>query len=663
MKRNGLACLAFVWGFLSASAQNITNGSFETGNLNGWSASGGSMTVTAGYASAEQVDGTYCLQVGNGNNATLQSSDNTRQRPVNLVSFTAKTTGGNNAELYLTVNGTDYTEVRYVIRPHWCTYYLPFRSDGNVRLTFRFASDETFLLDNIRIDDQNTTDIDVESTYLWNSRFGEDWGWVDGDNDISIELPNGFQLWFFNDSFYGSHNDKTNVFTGGRFLRNAMLVYHPLGYLFSKYTGETDTTTRYFECADASPQLGVDNLYWLGDAVFTDDSKVKVVLVEVLAASEGTVATGRTYLATFDYPFDYQNIPYPTIERRIDEADGYETVVYDEDYAYIYRGDTQMWDQSTHVARCAKNDMTGSKGTWQFYTGSGWSGDRSQSRKVCNYDPSAVIKLQPGNYAMVYMPILSREVRVSFAQSPVGPWTASQLVYTRPNDEQYWSYMPNIHQKLDNGKYSVSYSVNCWEDWGAAFNDKFFYRQRYIQVDLLGLSPYTRTDLVATCYPNGFFQGAGYGLPAGSYTTLQMRQWGILPDCISSIDLQPGYQATFYKGDNFTGESETITSGTWYVGEDFNDAVRSIRIEAVGGDWVRETAGQKASLTVCPNPADAEITIGSPVNQEALLTDMSGRVIAGYQLKAGDNTVGIGHLPKGNYLIRTTSDNVKFTKR
>ena len=657
-----IACSLVVTLF-ATQAQNISNSSFETGNLNGWTANGGNMTVTNGYASAEQVDGTYCLQVSNGNNATLSSATNTHQRNTNLVSFTAKTSGESNADLYLTVNGTEYTDVRYVIRPHWCTYYLPFQSDADVSLTFRFASNETYLIDNIRIDDQNTTDIDVESTFLWNSRFGEDWGWVDGDNDISIDLPDGFQLWFFNDSFYGNHNDKSNVFGGGRFLRNAMLVYHPFGYLFSKYTGTTDNTSRYFECIDPSPEDGVDNLYWLGDAVFTDDNKIKVVLVEVLATSGGTVASGRTYLATFDYPFDFQNIPYPTIERRIDAADGYETVVYDEDYAYIYRGITNMWDQSTHVARCAKNDLTGSKGTWQFYTGSGWSNDVSQSQKVCNYDPSAVIKLQPGNYAMVYMPILSREVRVSFAQSPVGPWTTSQLVYTRPNDEKYWSYMPNIHQKLDNGKYSVSYSVNCWEEWGPAFNDKFFYRQRYIQVDLLGLSPYTRTDLAATCYPNGFFQGAGYGLPAGSYTTEQMRQWGILPDCISSIDLQPGYQATFFKGDNFTGDSETITSGTWYVGDDFNDAIKSIRIEAIGGDQVNESAGSKQSLTVYPNPADAEITVGSPTDQEVLLADMTGKVIGSYLLKAGDNTIDVRHLSKGNYLIRTVSENFKFTKK
>ena len=100
--------------------------------------------------------------------------------------------------------------------------------------------------------------------------------------------------------------------------------------------------------------------------------------------------------------------------------------------------------QSAHVARCSKLDILGKRGTWEFWNGSEWVKDIAQSRKVCDYDPSAVVKLQPGNYAMVYQPVLSREMRVAFAPAPEGPWTESKRIFMRPNDEKYWSYMPNM---------------------------------------------------------------------------------------------------------------------------------------------------------------------------------------------------------------------------
>ena len=158
MKKSLLCCcLLGLAGWLGA--QNITNSSFENGTLNDWTTSNGTFNVTTDYASAGQTDGNWCLRVGSTGNATLQSQSNSHLRPTNLVSFTAKTTSDSNAELLLTVNGTDYQQVRYVIRPHWCTYYLPFQADADVSLTFRFSSTAEYLIDNIRIDDQNSTDI------------------------------------------------------------------------------------------------------------------------------------------------------------------------------------------------------------------------------------------------------------------------------------------------------------------------------------------------------------------------------------------------------------------------------------------------------------------------------------------------------------------------
>lgn len=112
----------------------------------------------------------------------------------------------------------------------------------------------------------------------------------------------------------------------------------------------------------------------------------------------------------------------------------------------------------------------------------------------------AFVRLQNNNYALVSgLGALSGNVTVSFAEDPEGPWTSPQPAYSRPNDWMYWAYMPNIHGQLENGNYSISYSSNAWLPLffsGWSFADKYWYRQRFVQVDLLGLSPYT-TDLAS----------------------------------------------------------------------------------------------------------------------------------------------------------------------
>jgi hypothetical protein len=109
-----------------------------------------------------------------------------------------------------------------------------------------------------------------------------------------------------------------------------------------------------------------------------------------------------------------------------------------------------------------------------------------------------VMKIGTGNYAHVSMPPMSHEVQVSFAPAPQGPWTQRQTVYTATPDSASWYYMPNFHGQLPNGNYSISFSANftyclffCKDCETWSFVDKYWYRPRYIQVDLLGLSPFS----------------------------------------------------------------------------------------------------------------------------------------------------------------------------
>ena len=84
-----------------------------------------------------------------------------------------------------------------------------------------------------------------------------------------------------------------------------------------------------------------------------------------------------------------------------------------------------------------------------------------------------------------------------------------------------------------------------------------------------------------------FFQDINYGgssatLGEGSYTTYDMRLYGLSDDDITSLKVQPGYKVTVYKDDNFTGDSKVHTTSTGWVGDDWNDKISSLKIEAEG---------------------------------------------------------------------------------
>ena len=50
---------------------------------------------------------------------------------------------------------------------------------------------------------------------------------------------------------------------------------------------------------------------------------------------------------------------------------------------------------------------------------------------------------------------------------------------------------------------------------------------------------------------------------------------------VSSLKVAPGYTLTVYSSNNCTGASATFTADTPYVGDAFNDVIRSVEVSAV----------------------------------------------------------------------------------
>lgn len=531
-----------------------------------------------------------------------------------LLRFWAR--GKERSKIYVEVEGSQTPGVLYEMHRGRTFFHLPFKtSQKNLKIHFYFQDAAvTYNLDGVEVLDQNNKqNIDVLNTWIWNHNLTGK-GWTAGDNDISCLLPDGRTVWFFNDSFYGTNDVSNNpLYEVGTFIRNAMVVQELDGSLKTRpYTNQHGQNV-YFEVPvpTYNTQGGQNNFFWVGDAML-EDEELKVHLIEVAEVSGGVENTKNSYLAKFSYP----GLNYLGLEKLPGFTSGYETFLTDKDSIYLYKSEgVGIWDRYSHVARTKKGNLNG-KEPWEYWNGKNWTANETESARINNMGADGFMKLGEGNFAHVSMPNLSNQIQVSFAPSPEGPWTPKKTVYTIPNDSAYWFYMPNFHNQLSNGNYSISYSVNAWYKLFFAFEsfvDKYWYRPRYIQVDLLGLSPYSEkkdcagipdgdayldkcdhcvggtTGLkpcvkgMAKLYSECDFMGDGMALEVGDYTLADLKSLGFIDNDLSSVELENGYEIELFDNNHFEGDHIVIASSTACLNSDtFNDKASSLIIRRKG---------------------------------------------------------------------------------
>ncbi len=624
-----ILCLA---GGITLSGQNyLLNGSFEYGLNTDWT-----YEVTsdsrAGFTleqSPNVMDGTVELKIdvasvstSNPNSVKASTRMIAGDEEIYLLRFWAR--GPEESKIYVEVEGSETPAVLYEMHAGKTLFYFPYKidtqkQDKEIIVNFYFRDDKTkeknssrcevissngavYYLDGVSILDKNNKEgVDVEATYIWNHKLSTTHStWVAGDNDISILLPDGRTMWFFNDSFYAGKSDptKNRLENWGAFVRNMVMVQE----LDDTFTSEPYPIENqggqqvYFKIPEdqliRNGNGDVQNFFWVGDAIM-EDGKIKVHLLECLTVDNGVKDQMHPYLALFSYP----ELEYLGLERQADHCAGYETFFVDDEdnKIYFYRAEDFS---SLKVARADVGDLSGNKGSWEFWDGSGWSKtEQTRANHISRYFD--VIKLGPGNYVQVIMHSYTTAVQVCFAQQPQGPWTPRKTVFEASADAKFSYYMPNFHRKLDNGKYAISYSANfnyclfgcrnC-DDW--AFVDKYWYRPRHIQVDLLALSPYSpKKDCagtengeayidecgecvggttgkeacvtgIAKLYTECNYSGKVTGLNPGDYLAEDLASLGFSGKELSALELEDDYVIELFDENGFKGNSKIINSST-----------------------------------------------------------------------------------------------------
>ena len=686
----------------------IKNGSFEYGLNTSWEhkLTNGSQATFNLEDKTNVKHGSYALRVdvssvarGNNNSVISSTQVTVGSDSIYLMRFWA--CGAEESKIYVEVEGCINSGILYEMHTGQTVFYFPFkvdpdRTDRNLKINFYFRDDVSkikeykpasggnpeickvtnepgvsYYIDDVQIfDSNNDQSHDVHFTYMWNYNRvnnSENRTWSAGDNDVSIALPDGRVMWLFNDSFYGkNHPDRNRFHEGGDFVRNIVVMQDQNNMLTTLPVTDQEGERVFFRLPEehAIPRNeNGRNFLWLGDAII-EDNQIKAYLIEVIE-KDGHETSNRSYLGKFSYP----ELEYLGVEEQEEFCRTYESFFVDGETIYLYRTDgPSLWERYMHVAKAELGDLSGKKGTWRFWNGEDWVADRSQSVVIGqnNMISSSFVKLGEGNYANVYMPVLSNELRVSFATAPQGPWTHTQTIAAGDKGAEFWYYMPNFHGQLPNGNFSVSYSANfqyclffCRDCQQQNYVDKFWYRQRYAQVDLYRLSPYTTDkkdcanvengtaywddcgecvggttgkfpciDNVVKFYLSPDYAGQAFGLDAGEYSYIDLIELEFDVQQIASLELKDGYIIELFEDDDFSGSVSIIDENSADVTSEVKSLIiRRKAIEALDGVYYIQNKRSGLFMGAA----------GTQTNPAATQTAYSGAELQQFELQYSGN--------------------------
>lgn len=488
--------------FTAISPTLLANGGFEN-DLNNWTTATGNGTATFSITTATNYEhgGSKALAVnitdkGNSNSVTLSSgqlnlSDTgtymlrfwaiAQQRNA-LLDVNLKGATTNNTCHYQIYNRFDNTQ------NGWQMYQYCFKvTESPVTLQMNFNTNTTYYLDDIEVIDENTNpNINVKDQYYWQNNFNENYGWLSGDNDNPVVLPDKRIAWVYNDSFMGVNNPHSNVLSSGRIINN-LLVVQDGTQLKSVYGGSASNSQSLF-----SPGNG--NYFWNAGGV-VENNQLNVLLIEI----NGGNYAGHSWVGTLSLPD--LNVTGLT-QLPVTSTPSPNTVFQDGRYDYIYFGESNsQFEMHTKVARVPVGQFN-SQTPWEYYESDGtWGSSFANAMPMVEGSSAGnVIKLDSANYVLASVPNLSSEIDVWFGKSPVGPWVNQTTVYNIPQQEGILAYEGHLVAQPDSdGMYTLAYSVYPFvnEPNGSSGSvamqiaDKTTYVPCYERVDLKKLSPFT----------------------------------------------------------------------------------------------------------------------------------------------------------------------------
>ena len=138
-----------------------------------------------------------------------------------------------------------------------------------------------------------------------------------------------------------------------------------------------------------------------------------------------------------------------------------------------------------------------------------------------------------------------------------------------------------------------------------------------------------------TLYTDKDYKGKAVTLSEGEYNLSRMGLYNQKDNDMSSLKVTPGFKVTIYEDDNFNGKSKSYTASESFVGEEWNDKMSSLKVEAYGksglsGDYKLQNRNSGKFLDLDNNNTDNKTAIvqyddeGIDATQIWTLTEIGG---------------------------------------
>lgn len=153
-------------------------------------------------------------------------------------------------------------------------------------------------------------------------------------------------------------------------------------------------------------------------------------------------------------------------------------------------------------------------------------------------------------------------------------------------------------------------------------------------------------------YTDRDYKGKAVTLSEGKYNLSQMGLYNLTDNDMSSLKVTPGFKVTIYEDDNFNGKSKSYTASESFVGEDWNDKMSSLKVEAyhelqvtyqIGDATPVVNSGTEGSLATLLKDEDnamkvTQLSVNGYLNKAdiGLLQKMAGKEGKGGSLKSLD---------------------------
>lgn len=140
-----------------------------------------------------------------------------------------------------------------------------------------------------------------------------------------------------------------------------------------------------------------------------------------------------------------------------------------------------------------------------------------------------------------------------------------------------------------------------------------------------------------TLYTDADYKDKAVTLSEGKYNLSRMGLYNLKDNDMSSLKVTPGFKVTIYEDDNFNGKSKSYTASESFVGEEWNDKMSSLKVEAYGksglsGDYKLQNRNSGKFLDLDNNNTDNKTAIvqyddeGKDATQIWTLTEIGGGV-------------------------------------